>query len=81
MTLKDIPGIKSSHPEHFTSFLENLLDAAVSGIVVTDNKGIVRYAKPAFLRMFKCDSTAAIIGNIFRNTLSAMNMDYHEIKD
>ena len=62
MTLEDIPGIKDSDQEHLTGFLEDLLDAAVSGIIVTDKDGIIKYANPAFLRMFKYDKSKQIVG-------------------
>lgn len=62
MTLIDIPGIKNSEKNHSSKFLKDVLDSAASGIIVTDNEGIIQYVNPAFLKIFRYDKPGEIIG-------------------
>jgi PAS domain S-box-containing protein len=62
MTRIDIPKILNSEQDHTGSFLKDVLDSAVSGIIVTDNEGTIQYANPAFLKIFKYDKPEEIIG-------------------
>jgi PAS domain S-box-containing protein len=62
MTLNDISIFQDSDQVHTGNFLKDVLDSAVSGIIVTDNEGIIQYANPAFLKIFKYDKPEEIIG-------------------
>lgn len=62
MTLIDIPGIENPDQHHISSFLEDVLDSAASGIIVTDNEGITKYVNPVFLKIFRYDKPGEIIG-------------------
>ena len=53
MVLNNIPGIKNSDQKHFTSFLEDILDSAASGIIITDNEDIILYANHSFLKILR----------------------------
>jgi PAS domain S-box-containing protein len=62
MTLVDIPGIENSKQDHSGKFLKDVLDSASSGIIVTDNEGVIQYANPVFLKIFRYDKPGEIIG-------------------
>jgi PAS domain S-box-containing protein len=62
MTLVDIPGIENPEQNHSSSFLKDVLDSAASGIIVTDNEGVIQYANPCFLKIFKYDKLGEIKG-------------------
>jgi len=62
MALSDIPGLKISEQDFTGSFFKDILDSAASGIIVTDNEGIIQYANPVFLKIFKYDKPEKIIG-------------------
>jgi PAS domain S-box-containing protein len=38
------------------------LKSAPSGVIITDRKGSIKYANPAFLRMFECESKKEVTG-------------------
>jgi len=62
MTRIEIPKILNSEQDHIGSFLEDALDSALSGIIVTDNEGVIQYANPVFLKIFRYDKPDEIIG-------------------
>lgn len=62
MTLNDISIFQDSDKVHTGNFLKDVLDSAASGIIVTDNEGIIQYANHAFLKIFKYDKPEEIIG-------------------
>jgi PAS domain S-box-containing protein len=39
------------------------LDSTASGVIITDERGVIQYANPAFLRMFEYSSKTEIKGN------------------
>jgi len=62
MTFINIPEIKNVEQELAVNFFKDVLDSAASGIIITDNKGTVSYANPAFLRIFGYGEIKEILG-------------------
>lgn len=54
--------MKNSEQDSTADLLRDVLDAAASGIVVTDNKGMIQYVNPVFLRIFGYNNSEEIIG-------------------
>lgn len=62
MTFINIPEIKNVEQELAVNFFKDILDSAASGIIITDKKGTVSYANPAFLRIFGYGEIKEILG-------------------
>jgi len=62
MTFIDIPEIQNAEQEQAVNFFKDILDSAASGIIITDKKGTVSYANPAFLKIFEYSEASDIIG-------------------
>ena len=45
------------------SVIKNALDSSASGVIITDVRGVIQYANPAFLRMFEYGNKTEIKGN------------------
>jgi PAS domain S-box-containing protein len=48
--------------EEDPSVVKDALDSTASGVIITDNRGSIKYANAAFLRMFEYGSKAEIMG-------------------
>lgn len=55
-------SIKRRRAEKVLSVVYNALDSAVSGVIITDKKGKIRYANPSFLSMFEYKVKREVIG-------------------
>ena len=58
----DASSVKRQRLEEDPSVIKDALDSAASGVIITDKVGAIRYANPAFLKMFEYNNKTEIIG-------------------
>jgi PAS domain S-box-containing protein len=55
-------SVRRRRAERLLSIVYDALNSAVSGVIITDKKGKIRYANPSFLSMFEYEAEKEVIG-------------------
>jgi PAS domain S-box-containing protein len=54
-------AVRRKRVERELNTVHSALDYAASGVIITDKKGIIKYANSALLRMFQCESRKEVL--------------------